>query len=865
MPSLREEFDTLVKYTVIKQDVPGFIAQNLNPAFELRPYQINALARFFFYINDFKDRARPTQLLFHMATGSGKTVIMAAAILYLYERGYRHFVFFVNSTNIIEKTRDNFLNPLSSKYLFAEPIKFGPKQVQIREVENFEIAGPDDISILFTTIQGLHTRLNTPRENALTYQDFANKRIVLISDEAHHINALTKSSLTQTEAEEEKTWEATVNKIFTTHVDNLLLEFTATVELSHPAVKTKYDNKILYQYSLKEFREDGYSKEVKVLQADLEPIDRALQAVVLSQYRRKVAEKHRLQIKPVLLMKSRTIAESETFEAEFHTAIRELTVERLQTIKAKAAAPSVQHAFHYFASGGISLENLVTELKADFNPDHCLSVNSKSDSEEKQLLVNSLEDRDNQIRVVFAVDKLNEGWDVLNLFDIVRLYDTRDAKQGRPGPTTIAEAQLIGRGARYFPFQLNKDQTRHKRKFDEDLDNELRVLEELYYHSAHNPRYIQELRQALVETGIMPDRTREIQVKIKESFKQSDFWQNGMIFLNKRIRNDRANITGLSDIQFTDRHTYRLRTGFAQDSVVFEDSSNGSSNATMSQTYNLLDFGPHLIRKALNKLTFYHFDNLKQYFPQLESITQFITTADFLGRIQIEVIGPAEQINRLSPAHKLDTTLHVLTRLSAEIQTGTAEFIGTKEFKPEAIQLCLKDKTLNIVLDDTGDKEFGWGMRESRNIELILDLQGQDWYVYDENYGTAEEKYFVKFIYSAIEKLKRRYDTIYLLRNERLFQIYRFSDGRAIEPDFALFLIEKASGKSIMYQLFIEPKGAHLLREDKWKEDFLKEIEREYQILVMYESKEFKLYGMPFYNEQLTKTEFEDRFSQFLS
>jgi len=170
-----------------------------------------------------------------------------------------------------------------------------------------------------------------------------------------------------------------------------------------------------------------------------------------------------------------------------------------------------------------------------------------------------------------------------------------------------------------------------------------------------------------------------MRLKIKESFKQSDFWQNGMIFLNK--------------------------------------------------------------------LTFYQFDNLKQYFPQLESITQFITTADFLGRIKIEVIGAAGQVNRLAPADKLDATIHVLTRLASEIQTGTTEFIGTKEFKPEAIQVCVKDKTLSIVLDDTGDKEFGWGVRESRNMELILDLQGQDWYVYDENYGTVEEKYFVKFIY----------------------------------------------------------------------------------------------------------------------
>lgn len=209
--------------------------------------------------------------------------------------------------------------------------------------------------------------------------------------------------------------------------------------------------------------------------------------------------------------------------------------------------------------------------------------------------------------------------------------------------------------------------------------------------------------------------------------------------------------------------------------------------------------------------------------------------------------------------------MHVLTRLSAEIQAGTAEFIGTKVFEPLAVQLCVKDKTLSIVVDGSGDKEFGLGMGETPAMDLYLNLRDQAWYIYDENYGTSEEKYFVKFIYNALEKLKKRYNPIYLLRNERLFQIYRFSDGRALEPDFVLFLIEAVSGKTIMYQLFIEPKGAHLLREDKWKEDFLKEIEREYKIYVMYESKEFKLYGLPFYNEQFTKAEFEDSFSQFLS
>ncbi|MBZ0217464.1 MAG: hypothetical protein K8F25_12975, partial [Fimbriimonadaceae bacterium] len=82
-------------------------------------------------------------------------------------------------------------------------------------------------------------------------------------------------------------------------------------------------------------------------------------------------------------------------------------------------------------------------------------VDSKSDGEEKQLAVNSLEDPTNPYRGIFAVDKLNEGWDVLNLFDIVRLYDVAGSG-GKLRKTTMAEAQLIGRGARYFPFRMEQ-------------------------------------------------------------------------------------------------------------------------------------------------------------------------------------------------------------------------------------------------------------------------------------------------------------------------------------------------------------------------------------------------------------------------
>lgn len=66
-----------------------------------------------------------------MATGSGKTLIMAGLMLYLYDQGYRNFLFFVNSTNIINKTRDNFLNTIATKYLFSESVRINNRSIRI--------------------------------------------------------------------------------------------------------------------------------------------------------------------------------------------------------------------------------------------------------------------------------------------------------------------------------------------------------------------------------------------------------------------------------------------------------------------------------------------------------------------------------------------------------------------------------------------------------------------------------------------------------------------------------------------------------------------------------------------------------------
>ena len=668
---------------VYTRSVPDFIYKNLKNRFSKRLYQEEAFGRFVYYWNDYYNRPEgiPTQLLFHMATGSGKTLIMAGLIIYLYERGYRNFLFFVNSTNIIDKTRDNFFNTLSAKYLFAENISIGDKQVNIKEVENFQGANQEDINIVFATIQGLHTRLNIPKENCLTYDDFEDKNIVLISDEAHHINAETKKrkDLGAEEIEEILSWEGTVDNIFNANSKNILLEFTATADLSVAEIEKKYSDKLIYDYPLKQFRKDGYSKEVKVLQADLLPFERALQGILLSQYRRKVFEKYKKIIKPVILFKSKTIKDSQSFFEEFVVGIKKLKVTDLQKIKKSASDETIEKAFKFFEKNKISFENLIIELKEDFSEEKLISVNSKDESIQKQLAVNSLEDEKNEYRAVFAVDKLNEGWDVLNLFDIVRLYDTRDAKDGKHGKTTMAEAQLIGRGARYCPFQIAADQPLFERKYDDDISNELRVCEELYYHSAYNPRYIQELNKALEEIGIKAKETVSKQILLKNDFKNTLINKTGLISLNVQQKHNPEDIFGLTSSIIEQTYKVTLKTGFTKSSRAFNNIQIPIVDR-QEKEYKLLDFGNHMIRKAINKLEFYQFSNLKLFLPNLKSISEFINSINYLGKIKLDISGLPEQIKNLTATEKLDATIKVLEKIAVVI--ASSELQGSKDFKP---------------------------------------------------------------------------------------------------------------------------------------------------------------------------------------
>ena len=593
------------------------VLKNLNPAFSVREYQKEALGRFYYYCEEYHQKQKPIHLMFNMATGSGKTLIMAANLLYFYQKGYRNFIFFTRLGNIIQKTKANFLDPNSKKYLFADKITLGGQEIKIKEVDNFEGVNNDDINIIFSTTALLHSRFNFARENVLTYEDFDDKKIVLIADEAHNLSAETNNRHTQTEEEDRRNWENTVMRILNANSqkENALLEFTATARLEqeYPEILEKYKDKAIYRYDLKEYRLDGFSKDVRTLQINAPIMERVLSAVIISQYRRKVAEKYKIALKPVVMFKANRVSipkerisrehnsqivVSSIFKEAFHKLISELGEKHLKQ-QAVIKDVTLQKAFQFFNEQKITLADLVSEIKSDFAPEKCLTVDEDKDLEQKQILLNSLEDQNNEIRAIFATEKLNEGWDVLNLFDIVRLYDTRSeykskkGKERKPGKTTVQEAQLIGRGARYCPFTIGEFTDAYSRKFDNDQENELRILEQLYYHSMHNPDYISELTKVLVKDGIVPERTIKIEIKIKSDFKNSDFWKKGYIFLNSRKENLGKDVFALSDAKAEFDHNAEInifqlptREAIEKDLFVYQENSKKSGILEVNLVYD---------------------------------------------------------------------------------------------------------------------------------------------------------------------------------------------------------------------------------------------------------------------------------------
>ena len=169
---------------------------------------------------------------------------------------------------------------------------------------------------------------------------------------------------------------------------------------------------------------------------------------------------------------------------------------------------------------------------------------------------------------------------------------------------------------------------------------------------------------------------------------------------------------------------------------------------------------------------------------------------------------------------------------------------------------------LNISVPSGGMQEFGRSQKTPANTAYTLDLAEKDWYAYNDNFGTSEEKALVKYIDAIMPRLEEKYDDIYLVRNEKCVRIFSFDEGRPFEPDYLLFLRHRISNERYdNILLFIEPKGEQLMKADKWKEQFLKQIKQMGDVRWMTSCDHYNVWGLPFYNEK-REANFDKEFTE---
>lgn len=874
MPFIYETYDTVSKsgFKNFKEELPDYITQNLR--YPLRSYQQEALGRYLYYKND-DNRAIPEQVLYNMATGSGKTLLMAAIILEKFQQGERNFIFFVNNDNILTKTKDNFLESASGKYLFAEKIVMDGQIVTVREVTDFSDSRGDSINIVFTTIQKLHQDLNTPRENCLSYEQFKDISVVMLADEAYHLNA----GLNTNEKKDNTSWTSTIETIQETAQKSSIFEFTATIDLTNPTLAQKYKKSLLFKYDLKEFRLDKYSKDVLFHLVDGEVKNRMLQAIIISQYRKKIALKNGINLKPLVMFKSQKIAESQKNLDEFLNLLEnivsaDILAQRKLVSEMDEKSSILKKAFAYFETASISDADLIAELQEDFRQERLLLVDGKNKNKDSLTLLNTLEQPTNEVRAIFAVDMLNEGWDVLNLFDIVRLYDTRDGKTTRngfvAGKTTNTEKQLIGRGARYYPFVIGDNfDEKYTRKFDENENNELRVIEQLHYHSANNPRYISELKQVLRESGIYDDQNlEERELKLKESFKKTRTYTDGIVWMNKRLSYEQLveqRQENLFDTSFIPKSfEVTLPTHGVRDIEAFNEAT------YISDSLEVLTFkfdrviGDNIVRTAINRNKKFSFDNLQKAFVALSSVSGFIK---MLADIDIRVESQYELITDLTPDDKLYITENLLHYIEKDLIATEERFFGSEKFEQYKIKDLFEDNILRkYTINHQSQAEFGLSQKNSAETQYFEDLDNLNWYAYNDNFGTSEEKLLVRLVKDLMTELEEKWTDIYLLRNEKAVRIYSFDKGQAFEPDFLMFANDKKTG-NVSWQIFIEPKGSQFLdsnntfenSKEGWKQEFLHQISERDEARTLVDDDRYRIVGLPFFNETVSKDEVKDQ------
>lgn len=398
-----------LKKPAAEEEYEVYLKEQLRAAQEVCPFCKN-------FERDFPSFA------FSIATGIGKTRLMAACIAYLYlKKGIRHFFILAPNLTLYEKLIKDFGDTSYEKYVFKGLSEFVHNTPVVITGENYNSAhglfSAQEIQINIFNIAKFNSenRGGAPRMRRLaeclgqSYFDYLASLddLVILMDEAHRYHADAS--------------KRAINELRPI----LGLEMTATPTDE----KGKSFKNIVYEYNLAQALDDGKYVKIPTVarrknfskgtmsdeELDVLKIEDAINIhertkVQLELYARNTNQQ---LVKPFILVVCRNIGHAE----------RTKTLIEEELFDGRYAGKVLQ-----------------------------IDSSTKKDEEIEKLFV-SLENTDNQIEIVIHVNMLKEGWDVKNLYTIVPL---------RAADAPILVEQSIGRGLR-LPYG-------GKRTGDPDVD-----------------------------------------------------------------------------------------------------------------------------------------------------------------------------------------------------------------------------------------------------------------------------------------------------------------------------------------------------------------------------------------------------------
>ncbi len=539
------------------------LEQNL--AYDFRYYQKQALAvlDLFWNVEDYYswkgeaieevDGHKIPFYCFEMATGSGKTLLMAANVLYLFNKGIKDIFIIVKGKTIYDKTVREFdINNKKSIFNKAMDYKYNlitGENYQNRSSNYDENA---DFNLFIFNIEkffeksgqtgGKTMKVTKPWEESvwrdaqgytISLVDFLKqKKIAIITDEAHHYQNKTS------------------NDIIKLFYPEVVLEYTATAQVTD--VKKKIQKRV-YVYPVKQYIKDGYGKKIRAYGFD--PVHGAIEVQdqvndtdkerfvlgILTHLVKKKALDNRL--KPVLLLKCRGIPHANEL---FKYISEEMA---LDDDFVRSAYERIIQDDEY---------NLITLIKDHVSIQELLDF--VEDISEKTFVIHS-ENRNtkeildkfdnietNSQEIVVQVDVATEGWNIDNVYTILILTNNQ-------GNVKTYVKQLIGRGLRLYKGVRTLDDSTNL------LENEEEILHVVCAKGNNFGKFVEEIEKEL-NAEIESEPKLKTEKNLLGEFVTIDKYNDLFLPIN-RIGNDisddfldRINFNDLEIQKFLDDHEH---------------------------------------------------------------------------------------------------------------------------------------------------------------------------------------------------------------------------------------------------------------------------------------------------------------------